>query len=1354
MRKMWRRGAAVMLAIAVMLSSSGGTGVARAQDAGASRMSGEAAGVVQPDYELDFETDMSGMLKGTAKVEEESIQVDGTDHSESENHVLVLSGGSKGSSYVELPSDLYQGVSSDTGFTYSFWLKSASNVGSYTRLISSAKSSGTDEFAYAPYASDKVWNLIFDNSNLYREVYETEPAKNVWNYITFSVDKEEVAFYVNGEKVNSYSSAGGTAELEARLDMMEQLVNNAIGKTCSTWSDPDCKAWVDDFRLYKKALSAKEIAEIANEDYGFQAQVKEDTVAGSESTYTDGTELKNVEDAVLTSPDEKTQVKIWTDEDTGSCFYSASRNGENVLNASKLGINTKSVDYTKNVKVENVTIKDLQTEDYTLMAGHQETVKDSYRELTFDLVPASEDSDKKCTVIIRCFNDGIAYRYQVYGTDGEKEKVNSEASEFVLPYEDTKLWLGNTSNTYEVDYSGITMKALTSASAKYTIPALAQTAGGKEWVLLTEANVFNEEEPYCSSYLKSNAKERNLKVQFGNKVTSVEMTYNNGKFYTPWRVAIIADDLNTLTNSNLVTDLNPDADETTYHYNDWVKSFKADWSWWSEAGDDPIEYAPQKDYIDFAAENGWDAVCLDFGWCLWDNYKEKVAELCEYAKQKNVKVMLWYGVNNTGHAGWKDANGKAAYPTYSLRTTAQLEEQFAWAEEAGVYAVKVDYYESDSQATMKQMEECAKIAAKHKLCVLFHGCTLPGGENRTYPNILSYEAVFGEEYHKFGLGSPTIDTLLTYPYTRNVVGSMDFTPAALPVASIPATAGFQLAETIVFESGTVNLASSIYAYEGNAALGFLNQLDSSFEKSQLVNEEKDVPGKYVAIARKSKTEDKWMIGAMTKKACQTNIALDFLGEGTYEAAIFKDNKDGSAVVCETMQVSADTVIQEDLKENGGVAIVVSKKAISMPTQTYDYYEMEGSQVTLAGDAAIGANSFASGLKQVNLGYGKANNAVLTATVPDAGVYRMNIYYKAGTSSQVAYQINNGNAVKSPLICSGTNSIAKYSCLVSLQKGKNTICLYNPNGNSIGIDRVALGKEAEKDAKETVSDETDYGLAIDEEAMSYKYKEYLAINGTTNAIKETAGYVGWLGGNANSYLTFTVNTSAEGKYKLRLCYMTGIDREVQIDVNGTAGSKYSCRSTGGYGVDSKGYLFLDVTLKKGTNKITLKNATAECPNIYSIAISTETVKEKPQETPAPSDDGKKPEENNSNNNTNNPSASQPENKTETKTETKNEPQQTTVSKKSTLKKPVISTAKRKAKTITMRWKKATGAKGYELQYSTSKKFSKKTTKSRQVKTTKLVLKKMKKKTYYVRVRAFKKVNGKKQYSVWSKTKKIK
>lgn len=1332
MKKVWKKGAAVVLSMAVAVTSGTLTPSLHSLP---DRVQAAGTGTVQPDYELDFESASAVPLKGSAKIQEGTISINGTKYSKADNHILTLAGGSKGSSYVELPSDLYKGVSSDTGFSYSFWLKTDNSVGSYSRLISSAKKNGADEFAYAPYASDKVWNVIFDNDNLYREIYEKEPAKNVWNYISISVNKEEVCLYVNGEKVNSSSSAGGTSQLQNRLDSMDQMVQNAIGKTCSTWADPDCKANVDDFRFYKKALSAQEIADIANQDYGFQAVVKEEIPVGSEDTYTDGTKLTKVEEASVASPDGKTQVNLWTDASTGSCFYSASQNGKNVLNASKLGIDTKSMNYTKNVTVKNISIGDVQTEEYELSAGHQKDVKQPYRELSFDLVSKSNTA-KKCTVVFRLFDEGMAYRYEVYGQKGTKETVNGEASEFVLPYEDTKLWLGNTSNTYEVDYSATTMKRLTSASSKYTIPALAQTAGGKEWVLLTEANVFNEEEPYCSSYLKSNAKERNLKVQFGNKVTSVQMTYNEGAFHTPWRVAVITDNLNTLTNSNIVTSLNPEADENTYHYKDWVKSFKADWSWWSEAGDDPIEYAPQKDYIDFAAENGWDAVCLDFGWCLWDNYKEKVAQLCDYAKKKNVKVMLWYGVNNTGHAMWKDANGKAAYPTYSLRTTDQLEEQFAWAEKAGVYAVKVDYYESDSQYTMKQMEECAKIAAKHKLCVLFHGCTLPGGENRTYPNILSYEAVFGEEYHKFGLGSPTIDTLLTYPYTRNVVGSMDFTPAALPVSSIPATAAFQLAESIVFESGTLNLASSIYAYEGNEALGFLNQVESSFEKSILLDEEQAVPGKYVAVARKSKTSDKWMLGVMTKNATQTKLSLNFLGDGTYQAALFEDNDKGTAVAYKTMQVTKDTVISEKLKDNGGLAMIVSKDAITMPQEKYDYYEMEGKGVTLSGDASIGANFFASGLKQVNIGYGKGNGAKLTVTVKKAGVYPMNIYYKAGTKSQVAYEVNGAKAVKSTQICSGTNSIAKYSCFVALKQGENSIRFYNPNNNSMGIDRIALAKETEESAKETASDENDYGMAVDEDALSYQYTEYLATQGTTNAVKEPQGYVGWLGGNESSYLRFSVNVSEKGKYKLRLCYMTGVKRDVQIDVNDETGKKYACQPTGGYDTSSKGYMFFDVTLKKGTNTLTLKNATGECPNIYSLGVSTQRVVDK-----TTSDGDKKQEENKGASITGQTSG------TTASAVKKGSAALRKAPAKVTLKKPVIKKVKKK-KTVTIQWKKVKGAKGYQLQYAVSKKFKK--TKTIKTGKTKYVWKKGKKgKIYYVRVRAYV-VKGKKTvYSKWSK-----
>ena len=1336
MRGLWKRGLAIALASAMMIPASWQVSEDKIAKAG-------EATKAEPTYEWNFESDVSDSLKGTAKVEAADITVSGTTYSKAGNHVLTLSGGTKGSSYMELPSDLYKDVDANTGFSYSFWMKTDSSVVSYSRLISSANSTNGDEFAYAPYAADKVWNVLFDTTNVYRAIYTNEPAKNVWNYITFTVSDEEITFYVNGEKVDSSSNAGGPDELKARLDSMEDLTINAIGKTCSGWADADCKAQVDDFRFYNKALSASEVVEIANADYGFSAEVKTDTVTGGESEYTDGSKLTTAlaEDETsvsVTSPDGNTKVEILTDTDKKSFYYRAIQNGNNVLQASALGIVTAGYDFSKNVTIKNVSVSAVKTEEYDLPAGKQSHVKESYREMTFDLVPTTGDSDKKCTVIFRNYNDGIAFRYQVYGTEGQTETVKSEASEYVLPYSGTKLWLGGTSNTYEVDYSSVTMKSLTSASNNYTIPALASTADGKEWVLLTEANVFNEEEPYCSSFLSTASGERNLKVKFGNKVSSVKMTYADGSFHTPWRVAVITNDLETLVNSNMVTNLNPKADEDTYQYSKWVKSFKADWSWWSEAGDDPIEYAPQKDYIDFAAENGWDAVCLDFGWCLWKDYKTKVKELCEYAAKKNVKIMLWYGVNNSGHAGWKDANGKAAYPTYSLQTTAQLTEQFKWAHETGVYAVKVDYYESDTQATMKQMEECAKIAAENKLCVLFHGCTMPGGENRTYPNILSYEAVFGEEYHKFGLGSPTVATLLTYPYTRNVAGSMDFTPAALPVTSIPATAGFQLAETIVFESGTLNLASSIYAYEGNAALGFLNQVESSFDQSVLVDKEQAEPGAYVAIARKSKTEDKWFVGAMTKAKKTTNISLDFLGDGTYQAVIFRDNNDGSAVVYEKKEVTKDTVIQEELKAAGGVAMVISKSAIELPEENHTYYEMESNDVTKAGDAVVAGNSFASGLKQVNMGYGENNHVEWKITAPKDGVYEMSLYYKAGTDSQIAYKINGASEIKTGLICSGTNSIAKYSAYVNLKKGENTIECYNPNGNFIGLDRVAISKSAFADKTATKSDDKDYGLTIDKELMKYSFTEYKAIDGTTNAVKEAAGYVGWLGGNAASYLTVTVNAEQAGNYKMRLGYMTGATRYVYVSVNDGTAERKTCSSTGGYGIDSLGYMFMDVTLKAGENTIKLTNPTSDCPNIYNLGISTRTVEEVKAELE------KEDEKNNSETSANN-KTEQPVNAAESDDNTK----KNTVGKVNKLK----VKNKKKGKTV-VSFKKVSGAKGYQIQYAKNKKFTK-SKKSKTTKKIKYTVKKLKKKkTYYFRVRAYKLVNGVKKYGAWSAVKKVK
>ena len=915
-------------------------------------------------------------------------------------------------------------------------------------------------------------------------------------------------------------------------------------------------------------------------------------------------ELSLLKDGEIFSPDKRTKLTVWENKEEGSFYYSVSQDEDTVLEISAIGIKTKSVDFCSGCTLGNVKVEYSLKNSYTLITGKTSSVCDDYSELTFELFPSNKASKiSKCNVIFRCYNDGIAYRYQIFGKNGSKEEVKSESSSFNLPQKDTFLYVGNTSNTYEVDYNKIPMRNFFRTGGKYTVPALAEIKNGAAWVLITEANVFNEEEPYCASYLNKKVKSSSLNFIFGNKVSKVVMKYNeDGFFFTPWRCAVITHDIEKLFQSTIITSLNPKADEEKYNYSSWVKGIKADWSWWSEAGDDPIEFAPQKDYIDFAYNNGWDAVCLDFGWCLWEDYKNKVLELCDYAALKGIKIMLWYGVNNECHSRWLDANGKAAYPTYSLQDEKQLREQFKWAHEAGVYAVKVDYYESDTQETMKQMQLCAKIAAENRLCVLFHGCTNPGGENRTYPNILSYEAVFGEEYHKFGWTSPTIDTLLTFPFTRNVCGSMDYTPAALPVVSIPATAAFNLAETVVFESATLNLASSIYAYEGNPALAFLNEIEPCFEKSILCDKKNIKPAQYVAVARKARNKEKWFVGAMTKKSRTTEISLDFLDSGSYNAIIFSDEDGGAKVQYERMKVTKDTVIREFLKENGGLCMVIGKEDFVIRPESFNYYGAENSECAhLSKGAEIVTNPFASGLKEARVGFGKSASLEFTIQTEADGIYKMNVYFKSSKKSQIAYSLNGGEEIKTPPVCSGTNSIAKYSCFVRLKNGENKIKIWSPSSSFIGLDRIAVGKIPERNSEETLSDDTDYNFSVDEKYASLDYDTIKAEEFETNAIKEAGGFIGWLGNNPASYAEVKIHAEKNGTYILRLGYMCGADRSALISINGKSQS-VMCKSSGGYDMNSLSYLFHKVQLKKGENRIRITNPNAYCPNIYSIAIA--------------------------------------------------------------------------------------------------------------------------------------------------------
>lgn len=1017
----------------------------------------------------------NAVLKGTARAEQGTISIGDKVYGETEgNAVLTLSGGNKGSSYADLPTDLYSGVTSGTGLTWSFWMKQNADIGSYTRVFSSSNG-GSDgshgrEFAYAPFGNDKQWNLIFDDGSKYRLIYDKEPEKSVWNYITITVSKDEAVLYINGDKCGSTIKEGSAAVLKTRLDELKSFTSHALGKTASTWGDKDCKVQLDDVALYNKALTEEEAADLAR-TYGLEPAGPRKLLDAGEGSY--GTKkLTQVENAAVTQG--KNTLKIWKDDDN-SYYYSVTRDGKVVIECSAIGLVTTQADLAKGMALDASSIKKTSgKEEYDLLQGSTSHVSKDYQEVSFDLTKGTS----KVTMVFRVFDDGAAYRYVVDGDTtktGEKTTITEEKSEFMLPDKGT-IWTVTPSATYEgAEYTKRNMADLYDANTKYSTPILASLKedSGNAWVLLTEASVYNEEEPWCASIFETKPGSKAIQTIFGifhkpkpdgsyawgtgpDYIKEVVMT---DVFHSPWRAAIIADDLESVTNSSLVTDLNPDPAEGSDF--SWVEPGAAVWSWWSTSYD-AIQPSTMYDYIDFASEAGMKYCLVDFGWELWDDFRNKVKNLADYAEEKNVGLLLWYGVNKF--------DGKHIF---NLNSKQEIEKEFAWCEEVGVKGVKVDYFNSDRQFVngMQNMYWIADIAAKHKLVVNYHGCTNPNGENRTYPNILSNEAVYGMENCKWGKGS-SIATLLTLPYTRNVLGSMEFTPTATRVSTgSPATAGFMLAESVVYESAMQTFAQSAYNYPGYNGLSLIADVPTTWDDSLLLE---GYPGESVIRARRK--GENWYLGAMTLEAKTYSVPLSFLGGGTYHAYIYADNEKGDDIVITTKEVTSADTLSLPLLANGGCSVKFTKTDPIKKTvyDDFNYYEAEdASHASLNGTAKAKVNNYASRLKCVEgVGNGAGNNVTYT-NIPAAedGYYTLKVHYVSGSPRNLYIRVNENEPVTLAGLVANANdnsAVASKAVTVQLKKGANTICLYNDLSDAPNIDRIAVSKsklEWTKDAAE-------------------------------------------------------------------------------------------------------------------------------------------------------------------------------------------------------------------------------------------------------------------------------------------------
>lgn len=423
-------------------------------------------------------------------------------------------------------------------------------------------------------------------------------------------------------------------------------------------------------------------------------------------------------------------------------------------------------------------------------------------------------------------------------------------------------YLQKLQSAYEGDYAATPIRR---ARGRIGYPALLADKAQSTYTLLTETGV-----PYGQPGEHLSAASSRPGV-----LTTRPAKGHRGKSRTGWRVAVIGS-LADVVASDLPDDLAP---ASKIADTSWIKPGRVAWSWWSDSLS-PTRLNQQQQYVDFAAQAGFEYVLVDAGWDpSW------VPALVAYAAERGVRILLW--------TDW-----------HALETAPQRAQFMDQAKAWGVAGIKIDFLHSDSAERMRVMDDIAADAAARQLLINFHGCTVPRGLQRTWPNVLTVEGVWGAEHAKGGL--PDLPALnVTLAFTRNVIGSMDYTPVTFGATGRLSTAAAQLAQAIVFESGLQHYADDPSQYRARPeALELLRAVPAAWDDVRLLG---GAPGTSVTLARRSGND--WFIGALSATEARVEaVSLGFLNPGvTYTARIYADGPNDAIAVSEQTVTQQSTL---------------------------------------------------------------------------------------------------------------------------------------------------------------------------------------------------------------------------------------------------------------------------------------------------------------------------------------------------------------------------------------------------------------------------------------------------------------
>ena len=619
------------------------------------------------------------------------------------------------------------------------------------------------------------------------------------------------------------------------------------------------------------------------------------------------------------SPDGRQEVTVELKE--GRLTYRLDRRDDEavkaVLAASPLGLNTDAGRFSEDLKAVSATEPRQVDERYTMLTGKQLELRDRHTAMA---VTVENAKGSRIAVEFRVYDDGLAFRYALNELPKPDVRAVGEATGFRFA-SDGKVWMQPYSEiapwtpAYEEYFTnGSPLGESAPRKEGWGFPGLFETDGG--WVLLTESDLDGN---YAGSHLEAIVRDRTYTIRFDLEETAKGLGEAEPRFSLPWqgpwRLVINGASPATVLESNLVHHVARAPKQRDWS---WVKPGRATWSWWSDHKS-PRDFNAITPFIDLASKWGWEYSLVDANWNEMAN--GDIDKLLAYAKERNVGLLLWY---NSGG----DHTDILEQPMHRLVERKSRRAEFEKLQRLGVKGVKVDFFQSDKQWMIRHYLGILEDAADYNLVVDFHGCTIPRGWQRTYPNLVTMEAVRGAEIYSccedYGPAAIWQNTVL--PFTRNVIGSMDYTPVTFTDQKIPhqTTFAHELALSVVFESGIQHFADAVSGYEQlpDYAQNWLKAVPAAWDETRYVA---GYPGKLAIVARRK--GDAWYVGGIEgeRRAQTVKVTLPFLKEGRYSVEVIADGEDDRSFSRTGTTIEAKGTFDVPLRAAGGFVAKVTQQ---------------------------------------------------------------------------------------------------------------------------------------------------------------------------------------------------------------------------------------------------------------------------------------------------------------------------------------------------------------------------------------------------------------------------------------------